>query len=68
MTRIHIPVEMTADLLGLGADLDLQSFRKPRAPLPATAEECLQFIDTLPLPPTFVIHSGHGLQATWSRR
>lgn len=34
-------------------------------PLPTNVDEALQLLDDFPLPPTAVIHSGHGLQAWW---
>ncbi len=52
-----------AELSGLVLDLDIASPCHSRANLPATEKEATVFLSELPLEPTLVVHSGHGLQA-----
>lgn len=52
-----------AELSGLVLDLDIASPFHSRANLPATEKEATDFLSELPLEPSLVVHSGHGLQA-----
>lgn len=52
-----------AGLLGIGADIDLHdATHKPTGLQPDAA---MKLLEALPVPPTCIIHSGHGLQAGW---
>ena len=58
-----------AGLCGLYGDID---FADPNAPaahrkenLPPNCEAALELIEAMPVPPTVIIHSGHGLQPYW---
>jgi hypothetical protein len=49
-----------AGLVALGADLDVGKARCPK-----TIERALAIVDALPLTPTVLVNSGHGLHAWW---
>lgn len=51
-----------AGLLGFGADLDLRPYKRDGLPDQATAE---RLCEELPLRPTVLVHTGHGLHAWW---
>ena len=56
--------------LGVLADLDIfwprhKEIGKDGKPYPPDAEAVMAFLDTLPLRPTTVVATGHGVQATW---
>lgn len=58
-------VEMVA-VPGLHADVDWQHpCHKKADRLPPTLEDALSIIHAAPLPPTLIVHSGHGLQPYW---
>lgn len=68
-TDRRCPSSKVACIPGLWLDLDIASDNidiHKRANYPPSVEAALQFMeDTIPLPPTWVIHSGHGLQCWW---
>jgi len=56
------------DIAGIGAlwcDIDCASEAHPKANLPKTIEEALALLAEMPLAPTIVVHSGHGIHAYW---
>src|SRR5262245_23814655 len=58
----------SADVAAVGAlwaDIDLAGDAHPGKQLPPTVEDVLDLLDTLPLPPSIVVHSGNGLHAYW---
>lgn len=50
---------------GLMIDLDVAGPGRRKPDLWQSVEECSAFLNTLPLGPTLVVHSGNGLQAWW---
>lgn len=55
-----------AGMIGLWADIDIEDFDAHRkSNLPASEEAAREVLATMYLPPTILIHSGHGLQAWW---
>tara|TARA_Y100000310_G_scaffold245762_1_gene250777 strand:+ start:878 stop:2215 length:1338 start_codon:yes stop_codon:yes gene_type:complete len=56
---------MIAGIAGLWADVDYAGENHTKAGLPTTEAEALELIYAMPVPPTIVVHSGHGLQAWW---
>jgi hypothetical protein len=57
-----------ADVTAIGAlwaDIDLAGEAHPDKPLPTTIDEALGLLDDLPLGPSLVVDSGHGLHAYW---
>lgn len=52
-------------LVALNADLDVQDEVHKKKGLPETIEDALGVIDEIALRPTFVVSSGHGIQALW---
>lgn len=77
--NVYVPVGLQADrletgrgaaatvcaLAGLWADIDYQSPAHKTANLPPTESDALALLAEVPLEPTIVVHSGHGLQAWW---
>jgi len=54
--------EEVAAIGTLWADIDLASDAHPGKKLPATVEEAESILARMPLAPSMVVHSGHGLQ------
>jgi hypothetical protein len=52
-------------LPGFWLDLDVRGTAHKGEDLPPTAEAARALLGEFPLPPTMVVHSGHGLQAWW---
>jgi hypothetical protein len=52
-------------LPGLWADLDVNGDAHEANNLPPTGEDALRIIEAIPLGPTLIVHSGHGLQVWW---
>ncbi|MGE3809627.1 MAG: AAA family ATPase [Gemmataceae bacterium] len=50
---------------GLWADLDCVAPWRADKPLPRDVDEARKVIDALPLPPSLLVDSGHGLHAYW---
>lgn len=50
---------------GLMIDLDVIGPGRRKPDLWQSVDECKAFLDTVPLGPTVIIHSGNGLQAWW---
>lgn len=77
--NVYVPVGLQAErmetgrgtaatvcaLAGLWADIDYQSPAHKTANLPPTESDALTLLAELPLEPTALVHSGHGLQAWW---
>ena len=57
--------EEVAAIGALWADIDLASDAHPGKRLPATVEEAESILARMPLTPSMVVHSGHGLHAYW---
>lgn len=53
-------------LVGLWADIDYADPVHKRPGLPPDAEAARDLVMSLPLAPTMMVHSGHGLQAWWA--
>lgn len=54
------------EILCYAADIDYKAGdAHSKGAVAPDASKALDLIDALPVPPTFVIHSGHGLQPTW---
>jgi Protein of unknown function (DUF3987) len=52
-------------LPGLWADLDVKGEAHQANNLPPTSKDAMCIIEAIPLKPTLIIHSGHGLQVWW---
>lgn len=61
----RIRAASAAGVLGVLADLDIQHPVHKQKELPKSEAEALAFLGELELPPSLVIHSGHGVQAWW---
>lgn len=60
-----------ANIIGIGglwADIDIQDVVHKKPNLPATVDDAKKIIDALPYEPTYIVSSGHGLQAWWMFR
>ncbi len=57
--------EDAAAIGALWADIDVAGEAHSRGRLPGSIEEAFELLRTLPLPPSVVVHSGHGLHAYW---
>jgi hypothetical protein len=54
-----------AGIVGLWADIDIQSDYHKKTNLPPDEEAAMQLVDEMGMAPTVLVHSGHGLQAWW---
>ena len=57
-----------ADIAGIGAfwcDIDISSPAHPKDNLPKGIEEAKSILGKMPLPPSIIVASGHGLHAYW---
>ena len=52
-------------IVGLWADIDLAAPWRAETPLPRTIDEARAILDKLPLAPSVLVDSGHGLHAYW---
>jgi hypothetical protein len=52
-------------LPGLWADLDVKGEAHQANNLPPTGKEAMRITEAIPLKPTLIVHSGHGLQVWW---
>jgi hypothetical protein len=52
-------------LPGLWADLDVKGEAHEANNLPPTGKDAMRITKAIPLKPTLIVHSGHGLQAWW---
>jgi hypothetical protein len=52
-------------IAGMFLDIDIQSPEHKKKNLPSTIEEAKTLLTAIELQPTYIIHSGHGLQAWW---
>ena len=57
--------EMIDGIAGMWADVDYAGDDHTKLNLPPTEADALELIHLMPVPPTIVVHSGHGLQAWW---
>jgi len=64
--RTRVRSETSAGIFGLWADIDIADpVAHKKWGLPPDMESAVELLDATGLPPTVVIHSGHGLQAWW---
>ncbi len=57
-----------ADIAGIGGlwcDIDVASDAHPKANLPTSIDEARGLLAEMPLSPSAIVHSGHGLHAYW---
>jgi hypothetical protein len=59
------PADEAAGIVGLWADIDMAGEAHKGDNLPPTLEDARGLANSLGLPPTEVVHSGHGLQPWW---
>ena len=52
-------------LPGLWADLDVKGEAHQANNLPPTGKDAMRITEAIPLKPTLIVHSGHGLQVWW---
>lgn len=52
-------------IVGLWADIDLAAPWRAEKPLPGTIDDARAILDRLPLAPSVLVDSGHGLHAYW---
>src|SRR5215217_2345867 len=52
-------------LPGLWADLDVKGEAHEAKNLPPTRKDAMRITEAIPLKPTLIVHSGHGLQVWW---
>jgi hypothetical protein len=57
--------EMIDGIAGLWSDVDYAGENHAKIGLPETQLAAEELIDAMPIDPTIVVHSGHGLQAWW---
>ncbi|MCG3138810.1 MAG: hypothetical protein HJJLKODD_02679 [Phycisphaerae bacterium] len=55
----------TAAIGALWADIDIAGSVHTRSDLPVSIEQACELLNALPIPPSYVIDSGHGLHAYW---
>jgi len=56
---------MIGGIAGLWADVDYAGEDHAKIGLPTTEAEAFELVYAMPVEPTIVVHSGHGLQAWW---
>lgn len=59
------PAEKISAIPGLWIDIDVKDSVHKKKNLPDSLNDALSFLNELPLKPSIVINSGHGLQALW---
>lgn len=59
------PKKDIVGIAGLYVDIDIQSDAHAKPNLPANIDEARQLLNELPQTPSYIIHSGHGIQAWW---
>jgi hypothetical protein len=52
-------------ICGFWADIDLAAPWRADKPLPKTVDEAMTIVDAMPLAPSLIVESGHGLHAYW---
>jgi hypothetical protein len=57
--------DMIAGIAGMWSDVDYAGKNHAKPRLPQTEEEALELVAAMPVRPTILVHSGHGLQAWW---
>lgn len=63
--RIRAKREEVIGIAGMWADIDVAGPAHQKPNLPPTDDTAQDILLQAPLPPTVVVHSGHGLQAWW---
>jgi hypothetical protein len=63
--RVSADEHPASGLLCLAADVDVAHRCHKKANLPPTEAAALALIGEMPLVPTFIVHTGHGLQPGW---
>jgi len=62
----RISNDSSAGIMGLWADIDIaEPDVHKKFNLPPDEASAMELLDSLGLPPTIIVHSGHGLQAWW---
>ncbi len=61
----RLQAQYAAGIPGLWLDIDYQDEAHSKANLPENQEAALELLKELPVEPSIIIHSGHGLQAWW---
>lgn len=57
--------DSVAGIVGLWADVDIADAAHKKTNLPPDSESAQALVQSMGIPPTILIHSGHGLQAWW---
>jgi hypothetical protein len=65
LLRLKGGVREPAGLYGFWSDIDLAGEQHAKKAYPESLEEIRLLLTELGLPPTFLVHSGHGVQAHW---
>jgi len=67
--KLKVTQRVTADkvhaIAALWNEIDIKGPAHQKENLPTTFEEAYELLDRMPLAPTIVVNSGHGLQAWW---
>lgn len=58
-------IKDTSFLFGLWLDIDIQSDSHAKQNLPEDMDEAMSILEAVPLEPSIVVNSGHGIQAYW---
>ena len=61
----RLQAQYAAGIPGLWLDIDYQDEAHSKANLPESQEAALDLLKEMPVKPSIIIHSGHGLQAWW---
>jgi hypothetical protein len=61
----RVKADESAGILAFWADVDVAGPAHQKTNLPPSYDDALWLIDQMPLRPTVIIHSGHGLQPWW---
>jgi putative DNA primase/helicase len=61
----RIKAEATAGIVGLWADVDIADPAHKKPNLPPTIEDARGLVESMGVPPSIIVHSGHGLHAWW---
>lgn len=59
------PQDKIAGIVGLWADIDIAHPVHKKPNLPPDQDAAMAIVNAIPLAPTLIVHSGHGLQAWW---
>jgi hypothetical protein len=64
-TDKRLKINDAVGLLGLVADIDIYGEAHKQSDLPPDRESALALLDEINPPPTFIVDTGHGIQAWW---